>query len=248
MLVATSVAVSGCGLLSGESPSPSVEPSASEPATPSPSPTVVPTPSPTPEPGSVPVYAPGQVVAANADSLRVRSLPSTSSRILIPLSLGTEVVIVLGPIAAEGYGWYLVADPAAAEPQIPEGWVAAGVTPEPYLVETDTPPLSDLFIAGWSHTGDAEYGPVRVEDEHYSLRWVAAPTAQTTGCSLAVDLRPGSGTPVPAIRTTVGAQPTPGSLYEDFFAAHPELRGDLFVVITTDCSWALTVERVPGIT
>ena len=25
--------------------------------------------------------------------------------------------------------------------------------------------MHDLFIAGWSHAGDAEYGPVRVEDE-----------------------------------------------------------------------------------
>jgi hypothetical protein len=247
-LIIGGLVAGGCGILPGGSPSPSVEPTSSASPTPTPLPTVAPTPTPTPEPGSVPIFTPGQVVAANADGLRVRSLPSTSSRILIPLSLGTEVVIVLGPIPAENFGWYLVADPAAAEPQIPEGWVAAGVTPEPYLVETDTPPLDELFVAGWSHAGDAEYGPVRVEDEHYALHWVAAPTAQTTGCSFSVDLRAGSGTPVQTIRTTVGSQPTPGSLYEDFFAAHPELRGDLFFVFVTDCSWALSVERIPGIT
>ena len=237
--------IAGCSFPIGASPTPSPSPTL-PPASPTPtaSPTVAPTPTATPEPGSVPVYQSGQVVAANADGLRVRSLPSTNSRILIPLSLGVEVVVVIGPIYAEGYGWYLVADPAPTDPAIPEGWVAAGVTPEPFLAETSTPPLTDVFVAGWSYAGDAQNGPVLLQDAHYALRWVAAPTAGE-GCSFAVDLVPGSGPAVPAIRSTVGQAPTPGNLYEDFFAAHPELRGDVFVQVTTGCQWSLAFQRTP---
>jgi len=67
------------------------------------------------------------------------------------------------------------------------------------------------------------------------------------GCSFSVDLVPGSGTAVPAIRATIGTAPAPGNLYGDFFTSHPELTGDLFVRVTSDCSWALTFMRTQPI-
>ena len=48
---------------------------------------------------------------------------------------------------------------------------------------------------------------------------------------------------MPAIRATLGTAPAPGSLYTDFFAGTPSLTGDLFVRVTSDCSWALTFLR-----
>jgi hypothetical protein len=74
---------------------------------------------------------------------------------------------------------------------------------------------------------------------------VAAPQ-DADGCSFAVDLRPGSGTAVQTIRATIGGVPAPGDLYSEFFAAHPELIGDVFVVVTSDCSWAITFVRFIG--
>ncbi len=93
---------------------------------------------------------------------------------------------------------------------------------------------------GWYSVLDAD--PDKPE---FSKGWVAAPQ-DADGCSFAVDLRPGSGTAVQAIRATIGGVPAPGDLYAEFFTAHPELIGDVFVVVTSDCSWAITFVRFIG--
>jgi len=41
----------------------------------------------------------------------------------------------------------------------------------------------------------------------------------------------------------VGTAPAPGNLYGNFFAEHPELVGDLFLRVTSDCAWALSIAR-----
>jgi hypothetical protein len=41
----------------------------------------------------------------------------------------------------------------------------------------------------------------------------------------------------------LGTAPAPGVLHSDFFTNHPELVGDVFLRVTSDCSWALTFVR-----
>ncbi len=207
-----------------------------------------PTVAPTPGPDKIPTYTAGTKVATNVAGLRVRSGPGTSQGVLVSLPSGAKLVVELGPVRVDTYGWYLVRDADAADPKFEEGWVAAGFMPDPWLVPATFDLPFNPIVAGFSHDGDGQFGPVRVEDANYAVTWIAsAPT--TGGCDFAVDLVPGTGTAVPAIRATVGAAPAPGNLYGQFFAAHPELTGDLFVKVTTGCSWALTFLRtglLPG--
>ncbi len=207
-----------------------------------------PTVAPTPAADKIPTYTAGTKVATNAAGLRVRSGPGTSKGVLVSLPKGSKLVVELGPVRADGYGWYLVRDADAADPKFGEGWVAAGFMPDPFLVPATFALPFNPIVAGFAHDGDGQFGPVRLEDANYAVTWVAS-APDTKGCDFAVDLAPGSGTAVPAIRATIGAAPAPGNLYGQFFAAHPELTGDIFVKVTTTCSWALTFLRtglLPG--
>jgi len=210
-------------------------------------PPATPTVPPTPGPDKIPTYTAGTKVATNAAGLRVRSGPGTSQGVLVSLPQGSKLVVELGPVRAEGYGWYLVRDADAADPKFEEGWVAAGFMPDPFLVPATFDLPFNPIVAGFAHDGDGQFGPVRIEDANYAVTWVAS--APSASCDFAVDLVPGAGTAVPAIRATIGANPAPGNLYGQFFAAHPELVGDVFVKVTTGCSWALTFLRtglLPG--
>jgi hypothetical protein len=200
------------------------------------------TPEPTPGPDAVPVLAAGQQVASNAPGLRVRSRPGTDQPVLVLLPEGADLLVVLGPVLVDGFGWYLVDDADADDPQFTQGWVAAGFEPDPFLAPTSFELAFNPYIAGFAHDADGEYGPVRVADANHGIRWVAA-ALDGNGCSFSVDLRPGSGTAVPTIRATIGGLPAPGEVYTQFFADRPELVGDLFLNVTSDCSWALTFVR-----
>jgi Bacterial SH3 domain len=229
------------------STAPSAAPSVSVgPTTSLPPPT--PTVAPTPGPDKIPTYTAGTKVATNAAGLRVRSGPGTSKGILVSLPSGSKLVVELGPVRTDGYGWYLVRDADAADPKFEEGWVAAGFMPDPFLVPATFDLPFNPIVAGFAHDGDGQFGPVRLLDANYAVTWVAS-APDTANCDFAVDLTPGTGTAVPGIRATIGAAPAPGNLYGQFFAAHPELIGDVFVKVTTGCSWALTFLRtglVPG--
>lgn len=215
-----------------------------------PSPTIESTPSPaasatpesTPGPADVPSFTAGSQVATNAPGLRVRSRPSMDARVITSLGVDANLLVGLGPVFVDGLGWYLVRDADDADPAFGEGWVAAGFEPDPYLINAAFDPGPNPYLAGFANDADGEYGPVPLSDADVSLRWFIAPLG-ADGCSFAVDLRPGSGAPVPAIRATLGTTPAPGELFSQFFASHPELRGDLFVSVTSDCSWALTFVR-----
>lgn len=224
-------------------PLPTVQPTATAGGE---TPTPEPTSSPTSGPDAVPVFFAGQQVASNAPGLRVRSRPGTQQQVLALLPQDAHLLVALGPVLVDGFGWYLVEDADGADPQFDVGWVAAGFEPDPFLAPSSfEAPFSHPYVAGFAHDADGEYGPVRVADANYGIRWVAAAT-DGNGCSFSVDLRPGSGTPVPTIRATVGGLPAPGDVYGQFFADHPELLGDLFVIVTSDCSWALTFVRFQG--
>ena len=229
--------------------SPSPSPSASDEASPSVSgapgslPPATATPAPTPGPDAIPTYTAGTTVTTAASGLRVRSGPGLSQGVLTLLPTGSNLVVELGPVRADNWGWYLVRDADTGEPTFEEGWVAAGFAPTPYLVPATFDLPFNPIVAGFAHEGNGEFGPVRIVDANISVRWVAAVLPGGAGCSFSADLVPGSGTAVPAIRATLGTAPAPGNLYGDFFAAHPELVGDVFLRVTSDCGWALTFVR-----
>ncbi len=243
--VLSALMLGGC-LFGSPSASPSASASASQAVSVAPSTSAAPpttTAAPTPGPDAIPTFTAGSKVSTNAGGLHVRSGPGTSQSVLASLPTGAKLVVELGPVRVDSYGWYLVHDADAAAPTFTEGWVAAGFMPKPYLVPATFDLPVNPIVAGFAHEGNGEFGPVPVTDANYSVRWVASVLPGGTGCSLSVDFVPGTGTAVPAIRATIGKAPAPGNLYGDFFAAHPTLKGDLFVRVTSDCSWALTFLR-----
>ena len=204
-----------------------------------------PTPTATPDRANVPLYTAGAMIETFAPGLRARARPGTDQRTIGQLPEGADLLVVMGPVWVDDYGWYQVQDSDAADPQFDVGWVAAGFEPDPFLAPTVFDLSYNPYIAGFAHDADGEFGPVRIADSNHGIRWMAAPFS-SAGCSFAVDLVPPSGEAVRTIRSTVGAIPAPGELSFDFFVAHPELSGDLFVAVTSDCSWALTFVRFQG--
>jgi hypothetical protein len=191
----------------------------------------------------VPVYGAGQQVATNAPGLRVRSRPGTEQRVLALLGLDADLLVELGPVLVDGLGWYLVKDVEPADPEFDEGWVAAGFDPDPFIVPTTTTVPVNPWVDGFAHDGNGEFGPVRIRGPNYRVVWVASPLTPN-GCSFAVDFLPSSGKAVRAVRATLGSIPAPGELFSQYFADHPELRGDIFVRVRSDCSWAISFARV----
>ncbi len=205
-------------------------------------PTTVPTPSTTPGPGlaDVPRFAAGGQAATNAPGLRVRARPGVEQRVITSLGVDANLLIALGPVWVDDNGWYLVRDADTDDPEFGEGWVAAGFEPDPFLIPASFEVRRNPYIAGFGHDADGEFGPIFLPDANVSIRWIAAPFT-AGGCSFFADLTAGSGEPVSAIRATVGGVPAPGELFSQFFAEHDELIDtDLFVSVTSDCSWALT--------
>jgi hypothetical protein len=244
LLVAAVLFLGACSVTE---PTPPISPTAlpTETASPTEAATEEPSASPSPGPDDVPIYIAGQKLASNAPGLRVRSRPGTDAPLIASLPENADLLAEMGPVTFDGFGWYSVVDADPDKPEFSKGWVAAGFEPDPFIVPSDFELNFNPYIAGFAHDGNGEFGPVRVVDANHGIRWVAAPQ-DADGCSFAVDLRPGSGTAVQTIRATIGGVPAPGDVYSDFFTAHPELIGDVFVVVTSDCSWAITFVRFIG--
>jgi hypothetical protein len=245
VLALLTLLLGGC-LFGSPSASPSSSQGASQAASVQPSTSIPPattTAAPTPGPDAIPTFTAGTTVKTDASGVRVRNGPGLTQGVLTLLPTGSKLVVELGPVRNDSWGWYLVRDADAAEPTFEEGWVAAGFMPTPYLTPATFELPFNPIVAGFAHEGNGEFGPVRIEDANYAVRWVAAVLPGGSACSFSADLVPGSGTAVPAIRATLGTAPAPGSLYGDFFTQHAELVGDLFLRVTSDCSWALTILR-----
>jgi hypothetical protein len=240
------VVLAGCTMPPLTTPTPRATPTPAPDPTPTaaPTPMAEPTADPTPDP-EVPHFDAGEIIATATDGLRVRQRPGRSSVVVTDLlPLGAELQVVMGPIPSDGFGWYLVTDADPAEPQFREGWIAAGYEPDPFLRSTGRTADETPLVAGFALTGDAEYGPIEISDEHHAIRWIAT-DPERRRCTFSVALEPAGGDPVTAIRATIGSEVVPGTLQPTFFAAQPDVRGQLFVSITSDCAWALAVLRVP---
>lgn len=93
-------------------------------ATEQPSPTLTPTPEPSVEAGAR--YATyGALATVAVDRLRLRPSPSTEFDPIATLEPGDELLVVEGPITANGYSWYYVHIPADEPSATRDGWVAA---------------------------------------------------------------------------------------------------------------------------
>jgi hypothetical protein len=225
-------------------PRPTPTPTPEATASPEPTPTPEPTVESTPEP-EVPSFGAGELIQTATDGLRVRQRPGRTSVVVAGLlPLGAQLQVVMGPIPAEGFGWYLVTDADPAEPEFREGWIAAGYEPDPFLRSTGRTAEDTAFVAAFALTGDAEYGPIEVPDEHHAIRWVAVDPNRRR-CQFSVLLATPDGDAVSAIRATIGTDIVPGTLQPTFFAAQPDLRGLLFLTVQSDCAWTLAVTRVP---
>jgi hypothetical protein len=212
---------------------------------PTPSATASPTPSPSPMPAA-PTFAAGEIVATAIDGLRVRQRPDLSSSVVAALlPLGAELEVAMGPIVVDDNAWYLVRD-ARAEPAFEEGWIASGFVPDPYLLASGRANPQSAFVASFAQTGNAEYGPIEITDAEHAIRWIAL-DPERVRCQLTVLLSNPDATPVPVIRATVGNGVDPGVLQPGSFAAFG-VRGQVFVTVESDCSWALVVIRLPAAT
>lgn len=237
---------------SGSAPIGSLLPStaASPTATPEPTPSPTATPEPTPNQADIPLFQAGAELRA-VTTLRLRDLPGTRWGVAANLPAGALVQAVVGPIRTDGYGWYLVRDVDPAAPTFTEAWVAAGFAPDAFLEPTGgTPspgPASPTFVAGFAQATNGDFGPFTVEGST-ALRWaVAVPTGADPGasCTFTGSLSPQGGTAVTFLKTTVSQAPAPGTTQPTFFAQHPTLTGDLFLHVDSNCSWAVTVVRLP---
>jgi hypothetical protein len=242
------VAVAGCTLpaLPTPTPTPSPTPTPTPSPTPAPTPSPTPTPDPTPDPAAIPSFRAGDIIATNISGLRVRRLPGTSQPVVTDLlPLGDHLTVVMGPVPIEGFGWYLVrdADPEAG-PGFEEGWLAAGYEPDPFLTTTGRTADDHPYLASYAGTGDAGHGPIEIADEHTSIRWYAV-DPERQRCTFGVGLAVGSADPTRAILATIGAAPAHGTTTRTFFEQQPDLRGQVFVEVTSDCAWALVFQRVP---
>ena len=159
---------------------------------------------------------------------------------------------MLGPIRTDGYGWYLVRDVDTRAPPFNEGWLAAGFGHDAYLApsgaQPSPQPTDPVFVAGYAQTTTADFGPFRVEGST-ALRWaVTVPIGAQPGstCTFTGSLKAADGKAVVFLTTTVLPQePAPGITQPSFFAQHPTLTGDVFLHVESDCSWAVTVVRLP---
>jgi hypothetical protein len=223
-------------------------PSATPSAVAASSPTSIPTPSPMPGPqlADVPRFTAGGMAATNAPGLRVRARPGVDQRVITSLGVDANLLIALGPVWVDDNGWYLVRDAERDATEFGEGWVAAGFEPDPFLIPASFEVQRNPFLAGFAHDANGQFGPVFLPDARVSIRWIAAPPT-ADGCSFFVNLTAGSGEPIRAIRATVGGVPAPGDLFSQFFSEHRELVDtDVFVTVTSDCSWALTfIHQLP---
>jgi len=245
VLVGLTAVIGACTLPPISTPTPRPTPTASPTPSPTPSPVpATPTPEPTPDFGAVPDFAAGEIVASLIDGLRVRQRPGMGAPIstgLLPL--GAEMEVVMGPFPIDAFGWYLVADADSAEPQFEEGWVAAGYEPDPFLRASGRAAEDHPYVASMAGRGNAEQGPVDIGDGDHAIRWIAA-DPERRGCTFAVSLAAPSGDPVAVIRATVGGGIDRGTLQPHTFDSLG-VRGTVFVTVSSDCDWALVIERVP---
>lgn len=249
-LAATLAAVAvlaGCTIppLRTPTPRPSPTPSPTASPTPMPSASATPTPEPTPDAGAIPDFAAGDIVASLIDGLRVRQRPGIEALVTTGLlPLGAELQVVMGPFPVDDFGWYLVTDADAAEPQFDEGWVAAGYEPDPFIRPAGRASEGHPFVASLAGRGDAEEGPIEIGPDDHAIRWIAA-DPERRRCTFGVSLTPAGGQPVTVIRATVGSGIDRGTLQPQTFDAFG-VRGPAFASVASDCDWALVILRVPA--
>jgi len=98
--VVTQTGITPTGITAGETlspipPTPTIQPSL--------------TPSPTPTPPTLQIGARAVVVNIGESTLRLRASPGLTARVIARIPAGREVVLLEGPVVADGYTWWRVA-------------------------------------------------------------------------------------------------------------------------------------------
>jgi hypothetical protein len=250
-LVASAIVLAACA--ADASPSVPGSLASSLPLTPGPTipPTATPSPIavPTPNQADIPRFSAGSMLTTRV-TVRLRDLPGTQWGVAANLKPGAVIQAVAGPLLTGGFGWYLVRDADPDAPSFIEGWVAAGFVPDAFLAAQPSatlPPNSPLFVAGFAGVSDANEGPFQVRGST-AVRWaIAVRTGMPAGttCSFTGSLATQGGKQVIFLRTSTAQTPAPGTVQPSFFARHPELAGDVFLHVESDCSWAVSIVRLP---
>jgi serine protease inhibitor len=142
------VLVAGCG----QTPT-SASPSAAAIASPTPTPTgtLAATPTPTPGPSAPGGLIPGSVAVTVSDRLLVRSKPRVSDDSVMyepVLPIGSELLVLGGPVVASGYTWFHVAPTSVAlNGGVSDGWVAMAARDGTPWIALSGAPLAGLELA-----------------------------------------------------------------------------------------------------
>ncbi len=100
---------------------------------------------------SAEAWQPGAVVVTVSDGLRVRSEPRVSDDSIMYdplLPLGTELVVLDGPVSGSGYAWYKISPVSFAALSGPgSGWVASAGKDGEKWIAAATGPTADLAVA-----------------------------------------------------------------------------------------------------
>jgi hypothetical protein len=189
-----------------------------------------------------PLFTVGTMVEPTVDGLRVRSAPGTTAELTATLPPAAYGMVELGPLPADGYAWYLVSYAFLNSSGVTEGgigWIAAGSSSSPWLVETSAEGWYTGLIAGYAAIGSSTEGPVEIEDWNHGVRWAAVGTS----CRLEVALESATDR-VSIVSTTVDGY-ADGEVSE-LFLRNPDFTGRVMIDVETDCAWAVSVVRYQG--
>ena len=138
--------------------------------------------------------------------------------------------VVLGPLPADGYDWYLISYTMVDEGRFDggKGWGADGPAETPWLAPASPGGVvgGTTSFRGTAGTGPGVVGPVEIGD-YYGLSWAAV----GEDCPLVVSIND-----VAVVSTRVdGFAEADVSLGE-----YPELLGTFDIEVETECSWTLS--------
>ena len=148
-------------------------------------------------------------------------------------------MVQLGPLAVDGYDWYLIQYAFLNASGVTDGgtgWVASGPTATPWLTPADDAGWYTGLIAGAAGTGPGVAGPVEIEDWNHGVRWAAVGDA----CPLDINLND------ERIVSTIVDGFAEGEVGSDLFVEHSELVGTVTVEVAGECAWTLSVVRYQG--
>lgn len=243
-----------------ESPSerPSEQPVAtprpSRPASPAETPTEQPTVAPTPTPFVLVEHDLPMIGRVTADGVAVRTLPEVDAPIVngnnpndevvdvVRLRAGDEVIVMVGPVMADGYSWYEVVAGARGPAQYFRGWMAGEFLERAGDAELFEPSL-EVDGQGFDASGSAWF------DAHSPLvvQHGVTPMAGKDSCTFAMSLVDTAGNRIELHPRQVVTGPMVGELAAgNWDALYVTTEGHVTLDVVSDCSFAVAVRGING--